>query len=338
MQESIEHIVSLAVDFQGPIRSGWNRVFCKVCGDGTHEKGPRGGWLFEGDTCAYNCFNCGIHGNFDPSREIPLTRDMSLIFKSYGIQYKDYAHLIHRKSDGSGKLTEKRTTKRLPEIPFPTYLYPLQEAAKKNKVAQLAYAELDKKCVDPQEYPFYLSKGTASKKDEEDDALLFRNRLVIPVMDGQRLVGLEGKDLTGTSKSKYVIRGEKSSMIHFMDRLRERTTAPLYITEGFFDAYHCFGVACFGNKLSKTQIEALQACDRPKIIIPDRNGDSVKLAETGLDLGWSVSIPDIGSDCKDITEAVAKYGCLYVAKQIRDNVYSGFTGKALLQSLMKSIR
>jgi hypothetical protein len=98
---------------------------------------------------------------------------------------------------------------------------------------------------------------------------------------------------------------------------------PLYITEGWFDSYHIDGVATLGRYLTTQQIYWLNRTPRPKVIIPDRFGDGIDLAKAGLNQGWSVATPDI-NDCKDINEAIIKYGKLYVLNSLREHTYSDF--------------
>lgn len=58
-------------------------------------------------------------------------------------------------------------------------------------------------------------------------------------------------------------------------------------------------------------------------------GDGQDLALQGLKQGWKVATPDLGQ-CKDITEAIVKYGKLYVIKNIMENIYSGTTAETML--------
>lgn len=53
------------------------------------------------------------------------------------------------------------------------------------------------------------------------------------------------------------------------------------------------------------------------------------MAEQALDEGWSISCPEIG-DCKDVSEAVRKYGKMYVLKTITENKMTGFMARTYL--------
>ena len=110
------------------------------------------------------------------------------------------------------------------------------------------------------------------------------------------------------------------------DKLFVDTKQPLYIVEGWFDAFVIDGVAIFGNKLTKSQIYWLKSSPREKVYIPDRLGNGQGAATQALQQQWSISTPDIGN-CKDINEAVVHYGKLYVLKQIVDNIATDFQGQ-----------
>ena len=55
---------------------------------------------------------------------------------------------------------------------------------------------------------------------------------------------------------------------------------------------------------------------RDIIVIPDRDKAGSKLVERAIELGWQVSMPEWSQDITDISEAVRKYGRLYVLHSI----------------------
>ena len=57
---------------------------------------------------------------------------------------------------------------------------------------------------------------------------------------------------------------------------------------------------------------------REVIVVPDRDRAGVKLIDNAIEYGWSVSFPVWQETCKDINEAVVKYGRLFVLKSIID--------------------
>ena len=61
---------------------------------------------------------------------------------------------------------------------------------------------------------------------------------------------------------------------------------------------------------------------RDKVIIPDKEGDGDRIALQAIELGWSVTFPEFGK-CKDVNDAIVKYGKIYVINQIMTNISSG---------------
>ena len=96
---NIEDVVRQYVIFKGSSSNGWNHCYCEYCGDGKREKGPRGNWLFSDDMAFYNCWNCGAKASFDPHREIPFSKDMHGIFKSFGIPLRECYALIPKEKN-----------------------------------------------------------------------------------------------------------------------------------------------------------------------------------------------------------------------------------------------
>lgn len=102
------------------------------------------------------------------------------------------------------------------------------------------------------------------------------------------------------------------------------TQEPLYVMEGFFDAHLINGVATFGNKLTPEQIRWLNRSSRDKVYIPDKFGDGHIAALQAIEQGWNVSLPDWGSDIKDVSDCVRKYGLLFTQLAIKRGTCCGF--------------
>lgn len=337
---SIRDIVDSSVSYEELDSGGWNKVYCQVCGDGSRTQGPRGGWKFEGENCYYNCFNCGIGGAFTPENEIFMSQDMKTIFEAFGIQSRDYGKVLYRLRNSKGrdfvpkiKSKEELTKEKALEImmessmEMPDYLIPLDGVLDK-PIGEKCIALLKKKCMAPEDYPFMVSTGKTESKDQQEkiNAKIMVNRLVIPIYYKGKLLLLQGRDLTGKSKRKYINIGEISTALYGLDRLKD-SHEQIFVTEGFFDAYHLDGVATITNKLYKTQLDVLNSLDKPKIIVPDRNGDSNMLLDMGVEAGWGYSAPKALENCKDVTIAVEKYGRLFTCYQIYKSIKTGDEAK-----------
>lgn len=333
---TFEDLIRDHVHFTGGPQNGWWPCYCEVCGDGSRTKGPRGGWLFQDEMAFYNCFNQGdCQGSYDPEREHHLSNGMYAALEAFGVPMKDYKLLSLKNKQEGGSTDKKVDIRRVPlnPIPVPSHFYLLSEADDDDIIAAKAREHLAWRNIKPEKYPFYLSTGLANKNEGVREVALaksLRNRLIIPAFRGDKLLYWQARDLDGKAKEKYLNPDiPRSNIIVGMDRLYEDVKAPLFVTEGIFDALHLNGVAVMENKLTSQQAELLKRSPRRKVIVPDRKGDSKKLAMDGISEGFGVSIPNWGGE-KDVDDAVRRYGRLYVAKSIIDNIKFGAAAKLVL--------
>ncbi len=331
MKTNIEDLVRSYL-YLTPGNLGWQVIFCEVCGDGSRKKGPRGGWLFQDDTAWYSCFNCGCSASFDPNREYPFSGRMREVLDSFGIPESEYKAIAYIAQAQGNKTTKpKKVITPVKPIEIPSHFYKLADAGLDDKLAETSRAFLRARNVTPDSYEFYLSTCECGGDPRERAiAKSFKNRLIIPAFKNGQMIYYQARSLNPEVKDKYLSPEiPRRNIIYFYDRLYENLTAPLFVVEGFFDAYHVNGVAVMQNKLTTDQIDLLEKSPRQKIIIPDRKGDSNMLAEQAVDLGWGLSIPEIGQ-CQDVDEAVIKYGRLYVVASVIKNIKLGDAAKAAL--------
>ena len=340
---TIQDVVRSHVPFQSFDSGDWNQVYCAVCGDGSRTKGPRGGWKFEGENARYNCFNCGIAGAFTPENEIFMSRDMKTIFESFGIPKKEYGKILYRlrkNLDGDAPIKPKERKESIEElvgegISMPDYLVEL-EKAKNTNLGKAAIRLLEEKSIHYQDYPFFISFGKTESKDQQEkiNAKIMQERLIIPIYYRNKLLLLQGRRLENNGKKKYINIGNVASTIYGLDRLNEDHKY-VFVTEGFFDAYHLNGVAIITNKLTSPKLKMLHSLEKDKIIVPDRNEDINTMLAKGIDEGWGFSAPKELKSCKDVTEAIQKYGKIYTTYMIMKNAKIGeeaeFLSKAFLR-------
>ncbi len=331
---SIEDIVRKHVPFIHGSGNGWNRVYCAVCGDGSRTKGPRGGWFFDVDVCFYHCFNCGVDGSFDPHREYACSKNMRDIFEKFNVPKTEYSDIIYSKKlnkENNNKIEKKENI--IKTLDIPNHFYKLSEAKVDNVIAINAKEYLISRNVEPDSYPFFLSTGISDSANPKEviAAKLLRNRIIIPSFKGPSMVYYQARSLDVDSKIPYINADTpKGNIIYGFDKLFINQNAPLFITEGFFDAYHLQGVAVLENSMTTAQIDIIERSPRPKVVVPDSKGDSKKLAEQAINQGWGISIPEIGN-CKDIDEAIKKYGKLYVLDSVMKTIKNNRIAKGFLQ-------
>lgn len=257
-----------------------------------------------------------------------MPKKMEQVLHDFGVPENEWQQVLFtdlKFRSGSNHQRQKPKTIQIEplELPLPETFYPLKEAETNDKWATIArYYLEEERGVDPDKYPFMLS----SKTDVPHLKKWF-GRIIIPLYKDEKLIYYFGRDLTGKKQKKYENPAvSRDKVLYGFDKIFENVDLPLYIVEGWFDAFLISGVAILGNEISKPQIEWLNRSRRKKVYIPDQFGDGRRAAEHALSLGWHISTPNIGG-CKDVNEAVLRYGKLYVMKELIEKTATGFEAK-----------
>lgn len=321
MSTDLESVIRQHISLSSRRNSrGWFSVVCKVCDD-HGRKGKRAGFHFEGQRVGYNCFNCGHVAVYDPSEHQGLSKNMQQVMDVFGVPKEEWQKVIFADRQQHFENTPQiaKVDIEPPVITLPDSFYRLTDDPE-DEWAQAAIEHLvDSRAMTSRDYPFYLSKKT-----EAPDGLKWYGRLIIPVYKGNNVIFWQGRDLSGVRTRKYLSPDiPRENVLYGYDRLFEDTDAPLYIVEGFFDAFALKGVAVFGSKITPNQLLWINKSRRPKVVVPDRYGNGIALAEQALKLDWAVATPDIGT-CKDISDAVVKYGLLYTLRTVKDTTTTSY--------------
>jgi len=322
---ALEQIIRQYVQLQTPNHKGWHAVRCLVCNDHTL-KGLRGAFLFDNDKVVYKCWNCGHTSVYDPYEHEYMPKKMIKTLESFGIPADEWQQVIltsHAYITGARKSnnkTSKFTSIEPKELKLPEIFYLLKDAKPDDYVADAAREYLrDERGVDPDSYPFMLSTKAENPKLHK-----WLGRVIMPIYKNNKLIYYVGRALYDAAKKYETPASPKERVLYGFDRLFEHVESPLLIAEGWFDGYAIDGVATLGNVITPYQEQWLNRSSREKICIPDKFGDGKRPAEQALEFGWSISTPDIGSNCKDMSDAVKKYGKMYVLKSIIENKATGF--------------
>jgi len=327
----LQEIIRTYISLGDATPSGWHPVRCLACNDHANKK--RGGFKFEGDTVGYHCFNCPAKATYDPN--FKMSDAMRDVLAAFGIPEEELNGIILkdlaiRKGLKSPEV-KKESVFYPKEVKFPSYFERLK-VDPNNSIAVMAEEHLQtQRSMSLGDYPFFTGKNDGTKESKQWVA-----RLIIPFYHQEKLIFYQGRDLLDNStRLKYLsLAIPKGNVMYGMDEIHRKTDDPLYIVEGFFDAFHLGGVAVLGNELSTEQIKILNRTSRKKIILPDRRGDGHLLALCGIEQGWAIGMPEIG-ECKDICEAVVKYGKLYVLNSIIEKTFTGNEAKAQIFVLCK---
>lgn len=326
LQQIIRQHVSLPARSNG---QGFFSVLCKVCGD-HGKKGKRAGFKFTGETVGYNCFNCGIGAGYDPTKHESMPHDMIKVLESFGIPEVDWQVALYhglelREAGGILPKAAAYVNIEPAEIHLLPFFYKLTDDPA-DDFAQYSIEYLASRKVNWKSHPFYL----VAKANHPDNERWY-GRLIIPTYKNDKLVFWQGRDLTDMHVKKYLSPNiPRENILSGYEQIERYCEDPLYIVEGWFDAFHLEGVAVYGNKMTPNQVKWINMSTRPKVVIPDKFGDGHLLARQALELGWAVSTPDIGS-CKDVNDAILKYGELYTRMTILQNTSSDrFTAETQL--------
>lgn len=324
----LEDVIRSQVMLDQPHGTGFCPVLCPVCSD-HGKKGKRAGFKFDGDVTIYSCFNCGIKAVYDPNEHGQLSHKMMQILTSFGIQESDlngvmfHALEMRNKPTGALPTPEKQMNLTPATVQLPDHFYKL--GTRDNAQSELAEIHLEeKRGMTSNDYTFYMS-------DYKD----WKARLIIPIYRNNKLIFYQGRDLLNSRSNKYKsVNTPRDCIFYGYDQIDKYSQDPLFIVEGFFDAYVIDGIATLSNELTTQQTEILRRCPRPKVVIPDRRGNGFVLANQAIKEGWSVAFPDIGG-CKDVSEAVQKYGKLYVLKSIAQKTKTAFEAALNIKSYCK---
>lgn len=326
LEEIIKRYIALPIQ---PNAKGWYPILCKICND-HGRKGLRASFNFNDGKICYHCFNCGHMAIYDPVVSLKPDDKMIKVLQSFEIPDNEWKPLILESlSAGNKRVNSQANTSQINtieiepvEIPLPNHFYRLGDKDSTDKWTIIArdYLEYDRS-IDPDAYPFYLSKGGTDKESQK-----WLGRLIIPFYKENKLIFYQGRSLRKNVVRKYESPGfEKSRVLFGYDQILKNTNGPLFVVEGWFDAYSIDGVAILGSRLSKEQLIWLNKSKRHKVVIPDKYGHEAKLAKQALDRfdqGWTISVPDFlrQEDYKDVSDGVVKYGKLYVLKDIISHI------------------
>lgn len=164
-------------------------------------------------------------------------------------------------------------------------------------------------------YDFYLS---------DDQAYNMHRRIIIPFYWQEQLIGYSARAMEDGIAPKFHSSYEPNYVFNVN---RQRADSKFVIVcEGPFDAISVDGVAVLGSRISEVQADIIDSLARQVIVVPDfdvkpnKQGRLVwsgkQLVNDAIEYGWAVSFPIWRETCKDVNEALVKYGKLFVLKAI----------------------
>jgi hypothetical protein len=282
--------------------SGWisfNAPCCTHNGQ-TADNRLRGGLKSTEQGWSYHCFNCGYTASFILGRNLSFKARRLLSW--LGVSDNDIEHMNldsmrHRNIHGMIE-DRQRTANALINIKFderdlPPYAEPLTSEHK------FHWDYVRGRCV-PEDFPMMLQV-------KNDGVHWTRLHVVVPFTYDNKIVGYTCRFLD--NKLPKFISDSQPGYVFNIDSLPDSWTQVI-VTEGIFDALSIGGVAVMHNDISDAQARLICNLDKEITVVPDQDKTGIDLINRAMELGWAVSIPDWGEDCKDVNDAVIKYGRL----------------------------
>lgn len=301
--------------------AGWlsGNAPCCVHNGETRDTRGRGGFKTESNgSIFWHCFNCGFVTGYIPGHYISLK--LKKLLSWIGVTDSDIRRLVLENirlkniinvdhySQQNNDIFEKIEfeTKSLPS--GSKNLLDLLSNNQNNTTIINATEYLFNRKVDLNKYQFYWNtKATNESKD----------RIIIPFTYKNKIVGY-AEHANFPSKVKYINHHQNGYVFNMDNQLANKKV--VIVTEGVFDAMSLDCVAVLGNDINNTQAELISRLNKDIIVVPHWDHPGRKLIQNSIDYNWNVSFPIWSETCKDINEAVIKYGKLFVLKTIIDSV------------------
>jgi hypothetical protein len=340
MLNLISNYVQTILPFKRKVTpSGWTSFNCPCCthnGESADTRG-RGGLHSNTDgSLSYHCFNCHFKTSYQPGRHLtfkfrkflqwlgaPDSEIKRLVIEA--IRIKDLVAPENVKIEPEEKIEFKKRS--LPDdarsIQALITFHELSDWQHDHKQFNDALIYIDNRRIDFTKYDIYLSEDTSHKLNK---------RVIIPFYWENEIIGYTSRAIDNDIKPKYYSNYEPNYV--FNTNMQLPDSKFVVVCEGPFDAMSVDGVAVLNNECNETQADIIESLGREVIVVADRDRAGAKMIDNAIEYGWSVSFPVWLETCKDISEAVVKYGKLFVLKTILD---SKQTNKLKIELMKKKL-
>jgi hypothetical protein len=287
--------------------SGWYSFNAPCCAHNgqSPDRRQRGGLKVTDDSWSFHCFNCNYTASFVLGRAVSFRARRLLTWMGVPeneIEHLTLASLRHRSIHGLIN-DRQQTLNALQNIDFEERELP-------------AFCELLTPELDAERWQYVQARGVPAHfpvmtiKNQN-----LRPNVVVPFTYNDRIVGHTTRYLDDR-KPKYVS-DVQPGYVFGVDQQQEHWQYVI-VTEGIFDALSIDGVAVMHSEISDAQVKLIRSLSRQVIVVPDQDTSGMSLIDRAVELGWGVSIPE-WSDCKDVNDAVQRYGKLATILSILEN-------------------
>jgi hypothetical protein len=276
--------------------SGWISFNAPCCAD----KRGRGGIKLGDQGWSYHCFNCSRTASFVLGRSLGFkARSLlkQLNVPEQEIDLLNLESLRHRSIHGILD-DRQRVMNSLSSVEFEEFddFPPGSEIITPELPKYWRY--LRERCV-PEDFPAMTTIRT-------DGIHWVREHVTIPFTYDNKVVGWTARMLDGRSP-KYISHTQPGYV--FGTDLQHADWQHVLVMEGIFDALSIGGLAVMHADISDAQARLIRSLGREITVVPDQDSAGLALVDRAIELGWAVSMPE-WSDCKDVNDAVKKYGKL----------------------------
>ncbi len=280
--------------------NGWHVFDAVCCHNRGHrpDKKERGGVTFtNGDpnTWVYHCFNCGFKAGASPGKQ--YSSNARKLLSWCGLDYLQIERLSFQNFTNKNIFDINEEYKPIivsfDERQLPENTVPLDPT---NEAHQIHVDYLTYRGLTPDTYSYYVQTEGSERE---------LNSIIIPYYYNGKTVGYTRRFYDGRHP-KYL--SEQQAGYVFNTDAQDDYWNVCVVVEGQFDAIAIGGCAVLGNTINDEQAKVLKKLRRKVIVVPDRDEAGMKICNRALELGYSVSIPEWGSDVKDVNDAVKKYG------------------------------
>jgi hypothetical protein len=285
-----------------PSPQGWlsfNAVCCQHNGQ-SQDRRSRGGIKVTEAGWSYHCFNCAYTASFVLGRTVSFKARRLLGWMGVPdneIEMLNLESLRHRNIHGILE-DRQRVFNSLSAIEFGESddFPPYTEIV--TPEFPLYWDYIRKRCV-PEDFPVMTAIKT-------DGVHWTRPFVLIPFTYDNKIIGWTARFLDNKIP-KYINHSQPGYV--FGTDLQHADWKYVIVTEGIFDALSIGGLAVMHSTVSDAQARLIRSLDREVIVVPDQDKSGLELIDRAVELGWSVSMPE-WEDCKDVNDAVIKYGRL----------------------------
>lgn len=301
--------------------SGWtsfNAVCCPHRGESPDSRGRGGIIANPTGSISYSCFNCNYTANYTPGRH--LNYKFRKLLSWLGADDNTVKRLVI----DAIRIKELVEPEKIEEVKEEIVFKPRPLPAEAQTLQAL--------------HTFYeLSNNNTSVPHEFHDAVIYsanrhidlvryncywtpkqaynlHKRLIIPFTWRNEVIGYTARAIYDDVKPKYYSQYD-TDYVYNVDRQRP-TSKFVIVVEGPLDAMAIDGVAVLSNECSEVQADIIDSLGREVIVVPDCDRAGIKLIDAAIEYGWHVSFPIWQETCKDVSEAVDKYGKLFTIKSI----------------------